>query len=96
MKKIFKYEVLIREIGLEIMMPKGAKILSFGEQMDDLYIWALVDPEETLVPRQFRLVATGQPVSFLDDVSGLKDLLIGSVINFRDAYVFHLFEIKLT
>jgi len=96
MKKIFKYEVLVREIGLEIMMPLGAKILSFGAEMDDLYIWALVDPKATLVPRQFRLVATGQPVSFLDDVPGLKALLIGSVIDFRDAYVFHLFEINLT
>ena len=57
MRKIWKFNLVP-----EIVMPKGAKILSIGTQGPDMCIWALVDPEEATETRCFWLAGTGHDV----------------------------------
>jgi len=64
-RKVFKYDLPITSAPSEIVpirLPAGAKILKVGEQGADpllgprLFIWALVDPKETL--QELRYVVT--------------------------------------
>ena len=73
MKKIFKYQVQhnsgegVHPLYFRVNMPKGAQILSAGEQEDkdtwvghsSLYIWAIVDPDKPIVERTILDVGTG-------------------------------------
>lgn len=58
-KVIFKYplEVLRTQI---VKMPRNAKILTVQSQMDRPVIWAIVNPEEEIIPYLFLLYGTGQ------------------------------------
>ena len=87
MKTVFKY-LLNSCDTFEILLPKKAKILSFGQQQDSLYIWALVDTDEAIEYRKFRMVGTGHPID--------KNLIleyIGAIHNFNGILAFHLFEV---
>lgn len=86
--RIFRYQLPVEDFP-EILMPYGAQILSVasprnGGQMPDL--WALVDTTAHLVPRKFRVVGTGHPISErLGRFVGTFALLDG-------AFIGHVFE----
>lgn len=47
--KIFKYVIPPgSEIARDIQLPKGAQMLSVGCQVDEIVLWARVDPDEKL------------------------------------------------
>lgn len=59
---VYKY-ALATEDEQTIRLPRGAQVLSFDAQGDNLCVWCLVDPTETLiVPARFRVAGTGHPV----------------------------------
>ena len=57
--KIYKYE--LEPNNMPVLMPCEAYLLSVGFQGDYLYVWALVDEDETeVVEHQFFTYATGE------------------------------------
>lgn len=89
MKKIFKYPVP-SEGEFQIMLPKGAQVLSVQTQKGKPCFWALVDPDEKQSDfRKFRLAGTGHPIETenLRGFIGTFQLLNGDLI-------FHLFEVS--
>lgn len=87
MKTIYKYEVPSR--GFATMMPEGARILSVGEQGGGMFVWAIVDSEQSpTVPRRLRVYGTGHP---MPDEPG-KFLGTIHVNDGGSPLVFHVFE----
>lgn len=84
MKVIYKYALTPK-----VLLPKDASILKAGMQSGGLYIWALVDPNETTkVERTFEIVGTGH--SF--DYERLKYTFIDTI--FDGPFVWHIFEVN--
>jgi hypothetical protein len=87
MKSIWKYKVTLGDFIVE--MPAGAHILSVQYQAatGTPQLWALVDPDQPSVQRQFTAVGTGfrQP----DEVAAFQ--FVGT-FQFPNALVFHLFD----
>lgn len=86
--KIFKYEI---QHSRPVVMPKGAVVLSAGQQADKLFVWAMVDPDAPLEQRSIAAFYTG------DDVAGQPHLLyqrfLGTVHTHGGALVHHIFEL---
>jgi hypothetical protein len=83
--RIFKYPAPIADL-LSIEMPAKAKVLTVQLQRGEPQIWALVDDDGSLVPREFRWVGTGR---------GLGEPLgeyVGT-LQIEGDFVFHLFEL---
>jgi len=85
--KIFKYQVPIKDY-CEIQMPKNTQILTFQSQYDIPCIWALVDPEQPIESRKFRIAGTGH------EIKGKALEYIGTCQMMNGTLVWHLFEIK--
>jgi len=59
MKTIWKYELTP---GIQsINIPQGGSILTAQTQNGRVCVWALVDPSQKSVIKEFEVVATGQP-----------------------------------
>jgi len=86
---IYKY-ILPSNPGRHLIeLPRGARVLSFGRQDDDLVIWALVDPGNKPEARPFHLHFTGLP---FDCATRQDDEYIGT--RQMGLLVYHLFEVK--
>jgi len=85
---VWKYEIPV-EGEIEIVMPKGSKILSFQVQREKPCIWALVNPEEKLKQSyRFILVGTGHLIgSAIDSIIEY----IGTVQMYHGDLILHLF-----
>lgn len=67
MKKILKYAVPGVGMNFVVKMPAGAVVTQFGQQFitqkginqAELFLWAVVEPDNPEVYRKFRVVATG-------------------------------------
>ena len=73
----------------EVTMPKGAELLSVGEILGGIFLWAKVDPAKELETRCFHVYGTGHNIP-----SGLNLSFIGTAIIRQGDYVFHIFENK--
>ena len=60
-KRVFKYTLKL-DSELEVMLPKGAKVLHFGNQYERLTLWAEVCPDAPLTKRYFRVIGTGHEI----------------------------------
>lgn len=94
-KRIFKYE-LKKHSGRDeslsrVELPMDAQVLSAGVQADGIFIWALVNPQETEgVFREFRVLGTGW------DVEDDPGVFLSTVFMHRTmlgTLVFHVFEV---
>ena len=85
MKTIWKYPLKIMDQQL-IGMPKGAEVLSVIAQGDTPTLYALVDPSESIIPRQVRIYGTGNPFRETDG-SGF----VGTVTTNGGSLVWHVF-----
>jgi hypothetical protein len=83
MKTIWKFQVLPNE---NVSMPKGATILSAGVQGEDIFIWALVDPDAPRLDRLISVYGTGHTIL------GDPGAFIGSVMMHGGTFVFHVFD----
>lgn len=61
MKKIFKYTLPFMELAT-LQLPIGAEVIRCDGIEGFLYIWAIVDLDAELEPRQFYLFKTGAPM----------------------------------
>jgi hypothetical protein len=83
-RTVWKFTAPVQD-QFAISMPIGAKLLSADIQEGIVCIWALVDPEEGLETRNFRLAGTGHPIA--EHVHFLETMVLHD-----GALVFHLFE----
>lgn len=91
MRTIFKYTLRFDEV-IELLLPRGATIIHFGNQRETPTIWAIVDTGAEEETRRFRLAGTGHDL--LDGLaSGVSLLPVGSALFHHGDLVFHLFEI---
>ena len=68
----------------ELMMPYGAEIVHVGNQINQVHIWALVDPRAKEEFRVFHLHGTGEPI--------LTNNYVGTAI-MQNGLVWHVFEV---
>lgn len=69
-------------------MPRGAKLLSVAAQFDKPHVWALVNPQNEVVPRYVFSVGTGMAC-----VPGIADATFVGTFQLRGgALVFHVFD----
>ena len=89
MKTIWKYTILISDV-FSLELPQGAKILTVQEQYGKPQIWVLVNSDNPLETRIFRLVGTGHPIEIEDS----KLEYIGTFQVAGGSFIGHLFEIR--
>lgn len=84
-KKIFKYPLEIeKEQTIEI--PANARILTVKTQGNQIYLWAMVNPDHIPEKRKIRIYGTGHPV----DIENI--IYIGTVMTESENFVWHVFE----
>lgn len=86
---IHKYPLRLGGETNNISMPKGAQLLHVAAQETPVYeaqvcVWALVDPKERVVTRQFLIVGTGHPVP--------AGKYVGTALMDGGALVWHVFD----
>lgn len=81
---VYKYTLHLDDT-VEVVMPKGAEVLSVGEQNGLICVWARVDTREPSVKRLFRVAGTGHP-----DPRGN---FVGVVMQHGGALVWHIFDL---
>ena len=84
MRTVYKYPLIVHE-EQELMLPKGAQILSVANQNDSLVLYALVDAEKT--EREAYTIyirGTGHPMYHLG-------VFIGTVSMFGGKLMLHVF-----
>jgi hypothetical protein len=69
------------------MLPRGAAVLSVGDQSGAVQLWALADDTKQLDPRRFAVLYTG-----FDKVP-VGAHFIGTVISAGGSIVRHIFEL---
>jgi hypothetical protein len=73
MKSIYKYTLPVKSV-FQLQLPSGAKLLTVRSQYNTPQLWALVDPEASLAIFSFRLVTTGEIISYGDIIYNLDYL----------------------
>jgi len=74
--------------SVPVAIPSGARLLSVGIQEDQMMLWALVDPPNKPVAREFMIIGTGVPSEALE---ARAPQFIGTVQH--NGYVWHVFEL---
>lgn len=88
MQTIHKYPIDVPPNGRPVVqLPIGAAVAHFGTQRGQMCIWAVVETENDLEPREFQIIGTGHK---LDSDGGLR--FIGTTFLNGGDLVFHLFE----
>jgi len=85
MKTIYKYQIPIEDSFI-IDLPAKAQILSVQMQGNRPFIWAMVNPNNSIEEFKFRLYGTGHPI---------KDMAvqyIGTFQMMQGSLVYHLFQ----
>jgi hypothetical protein len=86
MRTIYKYHLLIQD-DQDIAMHIGAEILKVDTIGNEIYLWAIVDSEEPMEVRHFKMYGTGHK---LHDETAQE--YIGTAILFDGRLVLHVFE----
>lgn len=92
MKTIYKYELHPSEIGtgvFPVMMPHDAKYLHVDAQGDQIFIWAEIDTESSLLEHHFEVFGTG---SEMQVDMGVERKYVGSLMMHNGALVFHVYH----
>jgi hypothetical protein len=84
-KVIYKYTIH-QNIHEHLEMPKGAEILHSHMLHGELRLWALVDPDQPIEGRVFRIFVTGEKTNFS------RHKYIDTFIAHDGNFVGHLFE----
>ena len=87
MRTIHKYTLLPGR--LKVQMPKGAKVLTAREQIDDVCVWAEVDTTAPKEIRVFEVFGTGQAIP---QGMGMEWRYVGTAHLEGGALVFHVYE----
>lgn len=86
MKVVWKYNLPALPGSGPIEMQQGAQLLKFDVQLDELCLWALVDPGAPVVHRYLGIAETG--------LTALRDdeKYVGTALLQSGKYVLHLFD----
>ena len=87
-KVIWKYILEITD-SQELIMPKGACVLTVQVQNNTPCLWALVNPNAEKESRIFETFGTGHPICCATD---MHRNYIGTYQTHGDSLVFHVFE----
>lgn len=82
--RVYKYPLELVDGIQDVALPAEAKVLHFAMQGRKPTLWALIEPDDKLVPRGFIIHGTGHPVA-----AGLVHC--GTTLA-PDGFVWHLFE----
>jgi len=85
MTTIYKYAVPVQDM-FHLDLPRGAQCLHVDMQRGEPQLWALVEPANPRVRRQFTLVGTGHPAPTPDEAE-----YVGTFQMTNGLLVFHLF-----
>ncbi len=69
-------------------MPRYADVIDISVQKGQPYMWALVDTDEPIVFRKFKLRGTGHDCEGFRDYNHVKSFMLND-----DAFVGHVFEV---
>ncbi len=83
MKTIWKFPIEIIDHP-SVQMPFGSMVLHAGAQNGNLFLWALVDPDEPMAERCFAIYGTGR--NGPESTTGY----VGTI--FDGSFVWHIFE----
>lgn len=86
--RIWKWTLQVTDYQ-ELLMPRGAEVLSVQMQGGDPQLWALVDETAPTESRAFSTYGTVKPMPDLPDIIGR---FIGTYQTHGGALVFHVFE----
>lgn len=88
--RVWKYPWPLRPVvdQKRFMMPMGAKILQLHPQDDNLCIWALVDDDQPMEPRDFIMYGTGHELA----EAAPSFPYVGTVHLNQGTLVLHVFE----
>jgi hypothetical protein len=92
MKTIWKFTLmpdLSHDYLIGVPMPRGAVVLSVGNQMEEICLWAEVDTEATKEERAFEVHGTGHQ---MHQDMGVSRKYIGTVMLRGGSLVFHVYE----
>lgn len=88
MKKIFKYRLSLTPLQT-VSMPKG-RVLSVAVQDDvDIYMWAIVEPNELLIDVPIAIFGTGQPI-----YGEFDNMVLIETIQIMGRFVWHVFTTR--
>ena len=88
MLKVYKYKIKVDNY-FELDLPYGAWVLDVDLQKQDIYLWALVNPDAELEKRRFRFAGTGHEID--EEVYQLSHIKTFQIM--AGSLVFHIFEI---
>jgi hypothetical protein len=60
MRTIYKYPLPLDDVSV-VVMPEGAKVLTAQVQGNGIFIWAIVETENTAHRYEFEIIGTGHP-----------------------------------
>jgi hypothetical protein len=87
MRTVYKYRVPIDDTSV-VELPRGAQVIRFGCQGNEIFLWAVVDPAEKETTKHIYWIrGTGHPIP---DSLGVY---ICSV-DLPNGLVFHIFDAK--
>lgn len=85
MKKIYKYLVNWgRDYEASVELPIWADIVDFEFQGSELYLWAIVDPNESTEIVRLEIYGTGWEIKDANELTHLKTVHV-------DGFVWHIF-----
>lgn len=84
--RVYKYRIEPAD-HFDLLLPKGAKILTAGRQGAACFLWALVDIDAKEQVRHFRWAGTGH------DITETPENLRYVSTFFDGPFVWHIFEI---
>lgn len=98
MTTIHKFSIPLDKLTdvVELDMPRGAHVLSAGNQNDALCFWAVVDTQQQFMEnRRFRVAGTGHPLGGADGArigTFQRGRFLGTVQFLNGRLVFHIFD----
>lgn len=88
MTTVYKYHI---KHGLnQLNLPFGAQILTAQIQLNQLVLWALVDPSKPTTQRKLIVEGTGQPIQW----AASQLTYISTFQLYGGAEIYHVFEVK--
>lgn len=88
-RMVYKFELPFDGTN-EINLPKNAKILRIEWQRSSVYLWALINPENSTEKRYFYGALTGEKLP--PEIAECNPRYINSIFPDAHAFVVHYFE----
>lgn len=82
--RIFKYEIPVSS-NVEVVMPRGAKVLKVDNQRGQICLWALVNTDQPPEKRYLTVVGTGREIHLLSTLTYIDTVVV-------EPFVWHVFE----